>query len=123
MTCSGIHSPSPGDQVDSGIGLSYRPASLCSLAGRYDNQPYAGADNILKSGTMNLASGLVATWAFTVRRSNHSAGSHPRVFSRKSVFFYISRYQAKLAIFETKLRDAKMCFPFQDCGIVLIFAE
>ncbi len=22
---------------DSGIGLSYRPASLCSLAGRYDN--------------------------------------------------------------------------------------
>ncbi len=26
-----------GDKVDSGIGLSYRPASLCSLAGRYDN--------------------------------------------------------------------------------------
>ncbi len=26
-----------GDTVDSGIRLSYRPASLCSLAGRYDN--------------------------------------------------------------------------------------
>ncbi len=25
------------DIVDSGIGLLYRPASLCSLAGRYDN--------------------------------------------------------------------------------------
>jgi hypothetical protein len=25
------------DIVDSGIGLSYRPVSLCSLAGRYDN--------------------------------------------------------------------------------------
>jgi hypothetical protein len=26
-----------GDIVDSGIELSYRPVSLCSLAGRYDN--------------------------------------------------------------------------------------
>ncbi len=26
-----------GDKVDSGIGLSYRPASLCSRAGQYDN--------------------------------------------------------------------------------------
>ncbi len=25
------------DIVDSGLGLSYRPASLCSLTGRYDN--------------------------------------------------------------------------------------
>jgi hypothetical protein len=25
-----------GDKVDYGIGLSYRPASLCSLTGRYD---------------------------------------------------------------------------------------
>jgi hypothetical protein len=29
--------PDLGDKVDSEIGLSYRPASLCSLAGRYDN--------------------------------------------------------------------------------------
>jgi hypothetical protein len=26
-----------GDKVDSGIGLSYRPATLCSLEGRHDN--------------------------------------------------------------------------------------
>jgi hypothetical protein len=33
-----IHSPLKGwDIVGSGIGLSYRPASLCSLAGRYGN--------------------------------------------------------------------------------------
>jgi len=31
-----------GDIVNSGIGLSYRPASLCSLADRCDTQPYAG---------------------------------------------------------------------------------
>jgi hypothetical protein len=30
--------PEWGDIVDSGIGMSYRPASLCSLAGRYDNR-------------------------------------------------------------------------------------
>jgi hypothetical protein len=29
--------PEWGDIVDSGIGLSYRPASLCSLADRLDN--------------------------------------------------------------------------------------
>jgi hypothetical protein len=32
-----IHIPWMGDIVDSGIGWSYRPASLCSLVGRYDN--------------------------------------------------------------------------------------
>jgi hypothetical protein len=35
-----------------GIWMSYRPASLCSLAGRYDN-PMP-----LKSGTMNLPTGM-----------------------------------------------------------------
>ncbi len=34
---SQIHSPWRGDKVDSGKGLSYRPANLCSHAGRYDN--------------------------------------------------------------------------------------
>jgi len=29
--------PDWGDIVNSGIGLSYRPANLCSLAGLYDN--------------------------------------------------------------------------------------
>ncbi len=32
-----ILSPWGGDRVDSGLGLSYRPTSLCSLAGRYNN--------------------------------------------------------------------------------------
>jgi hypothetical protein len=35
--CSQIHSTLMGDKVDCGIGWSYRPASLCSLMGRYDN--------------------------------------------------------------------------------------
>ncbi len=35
-TCSQILSPWLGDIADSGIWLSNRPASLCSLAGRYD---------------------------------------------------------------------------------------
>ncbi len=34
LSCGQIHSPWLGDIVDSGIRLSYRPASLCSLAGR-----------------------------------------------------------------------------------------
>ncbi len=36
------------DKVESGIELLYRPASLFSQAGRYDNP-------MLESGTMNLA--------------------------------------------------------------------
>ncbi len=41
-----------GNKVDSGIGLSYRPATLHRLAGRYDNpmpalqQSYAGVNYI-----------------------------------------------------------------------------
>jgi hypothetical protein len=35
--CSQIHSTLLGDKVDYGIGLSYRPTSLCSLAGQCDN--------------------------------------------------------------------------------------
>jgi hypothetical protein len=30
--------PEVGDKVGSGIGLSFRPASLCCLADRYDNR-------------------------------------------------------------------------------------
>jgi hypothetical protein len=37
MYSSQIHSPLLGAKADYGIGLSYRPASLCSLTGRYDN--------------------------------------------------------------------------------------
>ncbi len=36
-TCAGILEHSMGVTNREGTGLSYRPASLCSLAGRYDN--------------------------------------------------------------------------------------
>ncbi len=52
-----IYSPWMGDAVDSGIGMSYRPASLCSLAGRYDN-PMPESTLSPQSGTMNLTTGL-----------------------------------------------------------------
>jgi hypothetical protein len=35
-----------GDKVDSGIGLSYRSASLCNLAAGRVRQPYARVDFI-----------------------------------------------------------------------------
>ncbi len=38
--CSQIHSRLLGDKVDSGIGLSYWPASLCKLTDRSVRQPY-----------------------------------------------------------------------------------
>ncbi len=37
LFCNQIHSPLLEDEVDCGIGLSYRLAILCSLTGRYDN--------------------------------------------------------------------------------------
>jgi len=54
-----IHSPGTGDIVDSGIWLLYRPASLFSLAGRYDNifPPIR---------TMNLATGQVENRVVTL---------------------------------------------------------
>jgi hypothetical protein len=45
-----------GDIVNSGIGLSYQPACLCSLAGRYDN-PMSETTISPQSGTTNLATG------------------------------------------------------------------
>ncbi len=56
-SCSQIHSPWIGDIADSGIGLSYRPSSLNSLASRYDS-PMPESTLYLESGTMNLATGL-----------------------------------------------------------------
>jgi hypothetical protein len=52
-----ILSPWLGDIVDSGIGMLYRPASLCSLAGRYDN-PLSESTISPQSGTKNLATGI-----------------------------------------------------------------
>ncbi len=51
---SQIHSPWLGDMVDSGIGLSYRPVSLCSQAGRYDH-PRPELTSSSQSGTMHLS--------------------------------------------------------------------
>ncbi len=45
-----------GDIVDSGIRFSYRPASLCSLAGRYDNLMLKSTLSP-KPGTKNLVTG------------------------------------------------------------------
>ena len=47
--------PDWGDKVNSGIGLSYRPARLHRQ--RPVRQPYAGVDYIPQSGIMNSASG------------------------------------------------------------------
>jgi hypothetical protein len=46
-----------GDKVDSGKGLQYRPISLCSPVGRYDN-PMPESILFPESGTMNLATSL-----------------------------------------------------------------
>ncbi len=47
-----------GDKVDSGIGLSYRPAGLHRLADRYDN-PMPTSTLSSHSGTMNFATALL----------------------------------------------------------------
>jgi hypothetical protein len=46
-----------GDIVDSGIGLSYRPAGISSLAGRYDN-PMPESTISPQSGTKNIDTAL-----------------------------------------------------------------
>jgi hypothetical protein len=48
--------PDWGDKVNSGIGLSYRPAMLHRLAGRYDNP--MPVNYIPQSGTMNFDTGV-----------------------------------------------------------------
>ncbi len=55
--------------VDSGIGLSYRPASLCSLADRLDN-PMPESTLSAKSGTKNLAPGNTARSFVCCNREN-----------------------------------------------------
>ncbi len=56
-----IRSPWLGTIVDSGIGSSYRPASLCSLSDRYDN-PMPESTISLQSGAKNLATILLRLW-------------------------------------------------------------
>ncbi len=63
--------PDWGDKVDSGIGLSYRPATY---AGRPVLQPYAGVNYILLSWTLNLdtaGKGESPTHCLFLRRSLH----------------------------------------------------
>jgi hypothetical protein len=50
-----FHDVNLGDKVDNGIGLSYRPTSLCSLTGQCDN-PMPWSTLSPQSGTMNWAS-------------------------------------------------------------------
>jgi hypothetical protein len=56
LNSSQILSPWLGVIVVSRKGLSYRPAGLCSLAGRYDNSAKVNVSP--QSGTMNLTTGL-----------------------------------------------------------------
>ncbi len=49
--------PDWGDIVDSALGLSYRPAILCSLTGRYDN-PMPEGRLYPPPGTKNLSTGV-----------------------------------------------------------------
>jgi len=53
QTCSRIYRPWLRDKVNSGIGLSYRPAGPCLV-----RQPYAGVDIIPQSQTYDPATGI-----------------------------------------------------------------
>jgi hypothetical protein len=69
--------PDWGDKVDSGIGLSYRPARLYRLT--------TGVNCIPRSGTMNLAMNF-ATFALAVIRLNHKARSRPHLAKSYPLF-------------------------------------
>ncbi len=64
---SQIHSPWLGDKVDYGLGLSYRPARLHRLAGRYHN-PMTESTLSPQSRTMNLATDFSRSWRVRVMR-------------------------------------------------------
>jgi hypothetical protein len=51
--------PDWGDNVNSGIGLSYQPARQATWASGPVRQPYAGVDFIPQSGTKNSDIGIV----------------------------------------------------------------
>ncbi len=73
------YSPLLGNRVDNGIGLSYRPANICSRTadGPVDN-PYAIVNFIPPVRDYELGLRNVATWTLAVRSSNHSARSNPQ---------------------------------------------
>jgi hypothetical protein len=70
LACGQIHSPLLRDTVDYGIGLTYRPASICSLTGQYDN-PMSKSTLSPQSGTMNLASGLSSPFRLLSLKTQH----------------------------------------------------
>ncbi len=54
---------------DSGIGLSHRPASLCSLAGLYDNPLLKSTSTLFpQSGALNLANKLLYIRCIFIRK-------------------------------------------------------
>ncbi len=132
--CSQIHRPWLGSIVDSGIGLSYLPASLCSLAGRYNN-PMTELTLSPQSGTTNLAFGRYKPgWRSrgkVYRGINHAGESKKMSISKrkKSLYdmsthwwsshtFYISSFLAVfLSVLVTKpqqrwVRQAGLLHPY-----------
>ncbi len=79
---SQIHSLWMGDiLIPAYIGLSYRPASLCSLEGRFDNlMPESTISSPIRDYEFDHRT--VATLALAVRRSHRSAKSHPDITFR-----------------------------------------
>jgi hypothetical protein len=81
-----------GNIVDSGIGLSYRPASLCSLAGRYVN-PMPESTLSHQSGTTNLATGsgmfYYVTGSDLANHSGFRSGSRCRYDETLKAFLVI----------------------------------
>ncbi len=61
ITSSGIHRPWLGGTVNSVIGLSYRPAKLHRLAGRYD-RPMPELTLSPSQGSTNSATQIYSTW-------------------------------------------------------------
>ncbi len=71
-----------GDLVDSGIGFSCRPASLCSLAGRYDNPVPESTISPVRVSEFNLWSELGTGWP-----------SWPVIlYCRSTTYMYTIRY-------------------------------
>jgi hypothetical protein len=107
-SCSKIHSPWLEYIFDSGIGLSYRPASLCSLAGRYDN-PVPELTLSPQSGTMNLSTGFFADFTVQLcRRQCHSKIANPQSSVQKDLRldleFFSLACKYKIRVTDSKTR-------------------
>ncbi len=91
--------PYRGDQVDYGIGLPYRPASLCSLTGRYIKQPYAIVnilppiwDSEFGIGTLQYRYSKFPKWFFVSSSLTNNRSLTPIVqYSTLLKYLYIHR--------------------------------